>query len=76
MSATILDGKVVAAAVLSEVTDRVATLTGRGKPVGLATILVMTGVTTPEELASHTIQPDMVFDTIDELATALLDTGP
>ena len=40
MSATILDGKVVAAAVLSEVTDRVATLTGRGKPVGLATILV------------------------------------
>ena len=40
MTATILDGKVVAEAVLSEVTERVASLAGEGKSVGLATILV------------------------------------
>ncbi len=40
MTATILDGKVVAEAVLSEVAERVASLAGTGKSVGLATILV------------------------------------
>lgn len=40
MSATILSGREVAAAVRAEVTDRVAALADRGKTVGLATILV------------------------------------
>lgn len=40
MSAIRLDGKVVAAAVHEEVSARVAALAGRGKSVGLATILV------------------------------------
>ncbi len=40
MSALRLDGKVVAATVHQEVADRVKALAERGKPVGLATILV------------------------------------
>jgi methylenetetrahydrofolate dehydrogenase (NADP+)/methenyltetrahydrofolate cyclohydrolase len=40
MSAIRLDGKAVAATVHEEVASRVAALAGRGKPVGLATILV------------------------------------
>ncbi len=40
MSAEILSGKDVAAALRAEVADRVAVLAGRGKSVGLATILV------------------------------------
>lgn len=40
MTATVLDGKVVREAVLDEVARRVEALSARGKPVGLATILV------------------------------------
>ena len=40
MIATILDGKVVADAVLTEVAQRVESLADRGKTVGLATLLV------------------------------------
>ncbi len=40
MSAQILDGKAVAEKVRSEVAERVAALAGRGKRVGLATVLV------------------------------------
>lgn len=40
MSAIILDGKAVAAVVREEVAARVAALAERGKPVGLATVLV------------------------------------
>lgn len=40
MTATILDGQVVADAVLTEVEDRVAALARTGKSVGLATVLV------------------------------------
>jgi methylenetetrahydrofolate dehydrogenase (NADP+)/methenyltetrahydrofolate cyclohydrolase len=40
MTAVVLDGKAVAASVKEEVAARVEMLAGRGKPVGLATILV------------------------------------
>ncbi len=40
MSAQILDGKVVAATVLDEARERVATLNARGREVALATVLV------------------------------------
>lgn len=47
MTATILDGKVVAEAVLAEVAEDVESLAARGKSVGLATVLV------GEDPASH-----------------------
>ena len=40
MTATVIDGKVVAAAVLAETRERVAALAARGKKVTLATVLV------------------------------------
>ena len=40
MAATVIDGKAVAAAVLDETRERVATLGARGKEVALATVLV------------------------------------
>jgi ribonucleotide monophosphatase NagD (HAD superfamily) len=56
--------------------DRLDTDILGAQRAGLATILVLTGVTSPDELANQAIQPDMIFDSIDELATALLETNP
>jgi 4-nitrophenyl phosphatase len=56
--------------------DRLDTDILGAQRAGLGTILVLTGVTSREDLADHTIQPDLVFDSIDELATALLDSAP
>lgn len=47
--------------------DRLDTDIAGGKRAGLASILVMTGVTTQAILAHSTIQPDFVFDDLDAL---------
>jgi len=55
--------------------DRLDTDILGAQRAGLATILVLTGVTSREELATSDIQPDMVYESIDELASALLDSA-
>jgi 4-nitrophenyl phosphatase len=51
--------------------DRLGTDILGAQRVDIPTIGVLTGVTTPEEMASSAIQPDIVFDGIAELAEEL-----
>jgi ribonucleotide monophosphatase NagD (HAD superfamily) len=51
--------------------DRLETDIAGGQAAGLPTILVLSGVTTPETLAGHPVQPDMVCSDISALADAL-----
>jgi 4-nitrophenyl phosphatase len=51
--------------------DRLETDILGGQQAGLPTILVLTGVTSAEDLATSDIQPTWVFDSIAELAAAL-----
>ena len=52
--------------------DRLDTDIEGGKRAGLKSILVMTGVTTPEILAQSSIKPDWVFDNLDALREEFL----
>jgi len=47
--------------------DRLATDIRMGQEAGMATAVVLTGVTTPELLAASDIQPDYVLHSLDEL---------
>ena len=51
--------------------DRLETDILGGQQAGLKTILVLTGITRPEELAGSTIKPDWVFNSLDELAAMM-----
>lgn len=51
--------------------DRLETDILGAQRVGIGTIAVLTGIVTPEQLATGDIQPDLVFDSIAELADAL-----
>ena len=51
--------------------DRLGTDILGAQRLGIPTIGVLSGVTTPEEMAASDIQPDIVFDSIAELAAAL-----
>jgi 4-nitrophenyl phosphatase len=51
--------------------DRLATDIAGGQRLGLKTILVFSGVTTPADLACSAIQPTWVFPGIEDLAQAL-----
>ncbi len=55
--------------------DRLETDILGGINAGIGTICVMTGITTPEILATTPIRPDVVFDSIAELAEALAPVG-
>ncbi len=55
--------------------DRLETDILGGQNAGLTTILVLSGVTTPELLAASSIQPDLVFDDIASLTRALQTKG-
>lgn len=55
--------------------DRLDTDIAGGQRAGLKTILVLSGVVTPAELAGSAIQPDWVFPGIDQLADALDDAS-
>jgi ribonucleotide monophosphatase NagD (HAD superfamily) len=50
--------------------DRLETDILGGQNVGLRSVLVLTGVTDEAMLAASSIQPDWVFESIHELATA------
>lgn len=52
--------------------DRLETDVLGGRDAGLTTILVLSGVTTAEELAASPVQPDLVFDDIATLTRAWL----
>ena len=54
--------------------DRLDTDIEGGKRAGLKSILVMTGVTTREILASSSIKPDWIFDNLDALRENLART--
>ncbi len=51
--------------------DRLDTDILGGLKAGCKTALVLTGVTTKEELESSTIQPDYVYQTVDDLVSSL-----
>lgn len=53
--------------------DRLETDIRMGRQAGMATAVVLTGVTTPELLAESDIQPDYVLYRLDELLSYLLD---
>jgi 4-nitrophenyl phosphatase len=55
--------------------DRLETDILGGQRVGLLTILVLSGVTSPEQLAASAIQPDLVFQDIRELLAAWRSAG-
>ncbi len=54
--------------------DRLGTDILGAQRVGIPTIGVLTGVTSPEEMASSPIQPDVVYESIAELAEELEKT--
>ena len=51
--------------------DRLETDILGAQRVGIPTIGVLSGVTSPEQMASSDIQPDVVYDSIAELASAM-----
>jgi len=51
--------------------DRLGTDILGAQRLGIPTIGVLSGVTTPEQMAASSIQPDLVFESIAELAEAL-----
>ena len=51
--------------------DRLETDILGAQRVGIATIGVLSGVTTPDQMAASEIQPDLVLDSIAELAAAM-----
>ena len=51
--------------------DRLETDILGGKRAGLPTALILTGVTTQEQAASSDIQPDWVFESMEELSREL-----
>jgi 4-nitrophenyl phosphatase len=51
--------------------DRMETDILGAQRVGIATIGVLSGVTSPEQMAASNIRPDIVFESISELATAM-----
>ena len=51
--------------------DRLETDILGGKRAGLPTALVLTGVTTAEQVASSDLQPDWIFEDLEELSRAL-----
>lgn len=51
--------------------DRLETDILGGKRAGLPTALVLTGVTTAEQLAGSDVQPDWVFENLEELSREL-----
>lgn len=51
--------------------DRIATDIVGGRNAGLHTVLLLSGVTAPADLAASDVQPDYVFDDITALAAAL-----
>jgi 4-nitrophenyl phosphatase len=51
--------------------DRLETDILGAKRSGIGTIVVLTGITTREQLAASDIQPDLVYESIAELADAL-----
>lgn len=57
----------VARAATATLGDRLETDIEGGMRAGLKSILVMTGITTPEILAQSSLQPDFVFDDLDAL---------
>lgn len=59
------------AAATAMVGDRLETDIQGAQAVGLSTILVLSGVTTPDQLAAAAIRPDYVFTDINALAAAL-----
>ena len=63
----ILDRLQLAAAECIIVGDRLETDIRMGREAGMATAVVLTGVTTPESLAASDIQPDYVLHRLDEL---------
>jgi ribonucleotide monophosphatase NagD (HAD superfamily) len=63
----ILDRLQLPAAECIIVGDRLETDVRMGQEAGMATAVVLTGVTTPEQLAASDIQPDYVLRWLDEL---------
>ena len=55
--------------------DRLTTDIAGGRRLGMRTILVLSGATTPEALAASSIRPDWVFADIGEVAHALAEAG-
>jgi len=66
----ILDRLQLPAAECIIVGDRLETDVRMGQEAGMATAVVLTGVTTPEQLAASDIQPDYVLHRLDELLPA------
>ena len=58
-------------AATSMIGDRLETDILGAQRVGIPTIGVLSGVTSPEQMAASDIQPDIIFDSIAELAAAL-----
>jgi ribonucleotide monophosphatase NagD (HAD superfamily) len=55
--------------------DRLTTDIAGGHAAGLKTILLLSGVTTPEQARNSPIQPDYTFANIGELANHLADNS-
>ena len=56
--------------------DRLATDIAGGAAAGMKTVLVLTGVSTREDLETSDVQPDFVMEDIRELTKFLLEAGP
>lgn len=68
---TALEAMAADKATTAMIGDRLGTDILGAQRVGIPTIGVLTGVTSPEEMASSAIQPDIVFEGINELAEEL-----
>jgi len=56
--------------------DRLLTDVRMGQSLGMAGVLVLSGATTPDDLAGAEVQPDFVIDGIGQLLPAGLTAGP
>ncbi len=54
--------------------DSIETDISMGKNSGIPSILVLSGDTLPDDILPGTIQPDFVFNNLDELATTMLNS--